>query len=80
MGNSLDSNGLLLCRKGGEEMSTFNPDSFEGQVLQRLTAVEVEIKNLKRSLNGRFGWPISGGFGGGVAVGVFLVAKALGWL
>ena len=63
----------------------FNPDSFEGQVLQRLTAVEVEVRNLKDSLAGklnhhRVDLPIAGGVGGALATAVFVLARLLGLL
>jgi cysteine synthase len=52
----------------------FDPDSFEAQVLQRLTAVETELKLMRRN-----GW-LSGGAGGTVVAALFLIARLMGWL
>lgn len=51
-----------------------NLDEFQAQVLQRLTAVETELKMMRRN-----GW-FAGGTGGTVAVGLFVVARMLGLL
>lgn len=49
-------------------------EAFQKEVLQRLTAVETELKMMRRN-----GW-FAGGTGGGVAVGLFIVARLMGLL
>ena len=53
----------------------FDPDSFEGQVLQRLTAVETEMRLLR---NGRSHPALWGSLGGGVPLGLVIVGRLLG--
>jgi hypothetical protein len=51
---------------------------FQREVLQRLTAVETELKLMRRNGWGKLAG--SGGTGGGVAVGLIVVARFLGLL
>ena len=54
---------------------TFNPGSFESQVLQRLTALETELRLIRR--NGHLAPALSGGLGGGVALSLIIVGRLL---
>lgn len=53
-------------------------EAFQREVLQRLTAVETELKLMRRNGWGKLAG--SGGTGGGVAVVVLVVARLMGLL
>jgi len=53
-------------------------EAFQQEVLQRLTAVETELKLMRRNGWGKLAG--SGGTGGGVAVALIVAARMLGLL
>ncbi|KKN38046.1 hypothetical protein LCGC14_0757580 [marine sediment metagenome] len=53
-------------------------ETFQREVLQRLTAVETELKLMRRNGWGKLAG--SGGTGGGVAVALIVIARMMGLL
>ena len=56
-------------------MPPFNPDSFEGQVIQRLTALETEMRLINR--NGRLVPALYRSLGGGIPLSLVIVGRLL---